>query len=157
MEIRFHSTVIMTDDFDKMKNFYHNILKLEIEVDFGNCISFKNGLSIWKLNNDFTISQKLGRTYDKSGNKNIELCFETDAFDNVIEELNKLDLIYLHKVIEEPWGQRTIRFYDPENNLVEIGESVSCFVKRFYNQGLTFEEVAKRTSVPLNLVKKYVG
>jgi len=157
MEIRFHSTVIMTEDFEKMKNFYFNILKQEIEVDFGNCISFKNGLSLWKLNKDFTISKKLGRTYDKSGNKNMEFCFETDAFDNIVEELSKLDLIYLHKAIEEPWGQRTIRFYDPENNLIEIGETVSCFVKRFYNQGLSIEEVAQRTSVPIEFVKEYVG
>ncbi len=146
----------MTDDFDKMKNFYHEILKQEIEVDFGSCIGFKNGLSIWKLNKDFTISQKLGRTYDKAGNKNLEICFETDNFDEVINELNKIDLIYLHNIIEEVWGQRTIRFFDPENNLVEIGEAIHCFVKRFYNQGMTIEEVAQRTSVPINLVKEYV-
>ena len=146
----------MTEDFDKMKKFYHEILKQEIELDFGNCISFKNGLSIWKLNKDFTISQKLGRTYDKSGNKNLEICFETDTFDEVTTELRKMDLIYLHEVIEEFWGQRTIRFYDPENNLVEIGETIPCFVKRFYKQGMTIEEVAQRTSVPINLVQKYV-
>jgi len=156
MEIKFSSTVIMTDDFDKMKKFYHEILKQEIEVDFGNCIGFKNGLSIWKLNKDFTISQKLGRTYDKLGNKNLEICFETETFDEVVKELKNNDLIYLHDIIEEFWGQRTIRFYDPENNLVEIGETIPCFVKRFFKQGMTIEEVAQRTSVPINLVKKYV-
>ena len=56
-------------------------------------------------------------------------------------------------VTEETWGQLTIRFYDPENNLIEIGETIPCFVKRFYNQGMTIEEVSQRTLVPLEFVK----
>jgi len=61
-------------------------------------------------------------------------------------------LSYLHKETEELWGQKTVRFYDPENNLVEIGETIPCFVKRFYNQGMTIEEVSKRTSVSSEMV-----
>jgi transposase len=37
--------------------------------------------------------------------------------------------------------KKTMRFYDPENNLIEIGETISCFVKRFKNQGMTEIEV----------------
>lgn len=89
MEIKFHSTVIMTEEFELMKSFYQNILQQQIEFDFGNCIGFKNGLSLWKLKDDYPIAKKLGRTFDNSGNKNLEICLETDDFELVVESLNK--------------------------------------------------------------------
>ena len=55
---------------------------------------------------------------------------------------------------EELWGKQTIRFYDPENNLVEIGETIPCFVKRFRNQGMSGEEISKKTSVPVEMVNE---
>lgn len=154
MEIKFHSTVIMTEEFELMKSFYQNILQQEIEFDFGNCIGFKNGLSLWKLKEEYPIATKLGRTFDKSGNKNLEICFETDDFELVVENLNKYKLKYLHYETEELWGQQTIRFYDPESNLVEIGETIPCFVKRFRKQGLSAEEISKKTSVPIEMVSE---
>jgi catechol 2,3-dioxygenase-like lactoylglutathione lyase family enzyme len=153
-KIVFHSTVILTENFEKMKQFYQDVLKQDIEFDFGNCIGFKNGLSLWKLKEEYPIAKKLGRTFDKSGNKNLEICFETEDFELVIENLNKYKLKYLLNETEELWGQQTIRFYDPENNLVEIGETIPCFVKRFRNQGMSTEEISKKTSVPIEMVSE---
>jgi catechol 2,3-dioxygenase-like lactoylglutathione lyase family enzyme len=89
MDIKFHSTVIMTNDFSKMKSFYQEILQQEIDVDFGNCISFKNGLTLWKLKDEYPIAKKLGRTYDKFGNRNLEFYFESDNFEIVVENLKQ--------------------------------------------------------------------
>lgn len=87
MEIKFHSTVIMAENFDKMKAFYQEVLQQEIEIDIGNCIGFKCGLSLWKLTENYPIAKKVGRTYDKSGNKNIEFFFESDNFEKVVKNL----------------------------------------------------------------------
>ena len=57
MKITLSSTVLITEDFEKMKSFYQNILQQQIEFDFGNCIGFKNGLSIWKLKEEYPIAQ----------------------------------------------------------------------------------------------------
>lgn len=154
MELKFHSTVIITEDFDKMRTFYQNILQQEVEIDFGNCIVFKNGISLWKLTTEYPIAKMLGKTYNSSGNNNLEICFETNNYNEVISNIKKYNLKYLHEPLEEKWGQKTIRFYDPENNLIEIGESIPCFVKRFLNQGMNEAEISKRTSVPLNIVNK---
>lgn len=154
MDIKFHSTVLIADDFDKMQSFYQDVLQQEVEVDFGNCIGFKNGISIWKLSHEYPISKRLGKTYDASGNRNLEICFETDDYENVVARLAQYELKYLHETIEERWGQKTIRFYDPEGNLIEIGETIPCFVKRFRNQGMTEAQVSERTSVPLEMVKE---
>lgn len=144
----------MTEEFERMKSFYQNVLQQEIKFDFGNCIGFKNGLSLWQLKDEYPITKNLGRSFDKSGNKNLEICFETDDFELVVEYLKNHQLKYLHEETEEIWGQRTIRIYDPENNLVEIGETIPCFVRRFYNQGMTIEEVSKRTSVSTESVSQ---
>ncbi len=154
MELKLNSTVIITKDFDAMKAFYIEVLQQEIAFDFGNCIGFKNRISLWQLKEAYPITKKLGRTYDPSGNKNMEICFETDYYEEVLSNLQKYHINYLHNSEEEPWGQNTIRFYDPENNLIEIGETIPCFVKRFYQQGMTVDEVAERTSVSLEMVKE---
>ena len=154
MDITFSSIVIITEKFEVLTSFYKDTLLQEIQDDFGNCIMFKGGFSIWQLTDEYTIAKHLGRTFHKSGNKNIEICFESDTFAEVLESLKTKDIEYLHEAKEEMWGQKTVRFYDPEKNLVEIGESIPCFVKRFYESGMTFEEVAKRTSVPVEAVIK---
>ncbi len=154
MKINFSSSVLMVKNLEEMKNFYQDVLEQEIEVDFGSCIGFKCGISLWELNDKMPISTKLGRTFSENGNKNLEICFETEDFDEVLAKIAKYKPQYLHREQQELWGQRTIRFYDPEGNLVEIGESVFCFVQRFYASGMSLEEVSQRTSVPLEAVKK---
>lgn len=156
MTINFHSVVLITNQFEILKDFYKNILHQEIEFDFGNCIGFKGGFSIWQLQHQYPITKALGKQYDPSGNKNLEVCFDTDEFDEVIDSLKIYSIGYLHGVEEESWGQRTIRFYDPDKNLVEIGESMRCFALRLYYQGLDAKEIVKRTSIPLDMVIGYL-
>ncbi len=113
MELKLNSTVIITKNLDTMKAFYQEVLQQELEFDFGNCIGFKNGISLWQLTEDYPIAKKLGRTYDPSGNKNMEICFETDDYEDAVSNLQTYNIKYLHKNEEESWGQKTIRFYDP--------------------------------------------
>lgn len=153
MNIKFHSSVIITKDIELMKQFYTEVLHQEVAFDFGGCIVFKNGFSLWKLDQNHTITKKTGSAFHESGNKNMELCFETDDFDAVVGFLEQKGLNYLHKVYEENWGQQTLRFYDPENNLVEVGETLDCFIKRFHAQGMNAEAISKRTSVPVDYIK----
>lgn len=153
MNLQFSSTVIICKDFEKMTAFYKDLLQQEVEVDFGNCIGFKSKISLWKLSDEYPIAQKLGYSFSEKGNNNLEICFETENFEEIVAMLERQDINFLHRAEEESWGQKTLRLFDPENNLIEIGESIPCFVKRFYNDGMSLEEVAKRTSVPLEYVK----
>lgn len=154
--IRFNSTVIFVDNFNLMKTFYKNVLQLEIDLDFGTCVTFRGGLTIWKLMEHYPIATRLGKLYDRGGNKNMELCFETEAFEEIVKNMESTDIRFLHNIVEESWGQKTIRIYDPENNLVEIGESIPCFVKRIHNSGLSAEETSQRTSVSLEMVNEII-
>lgn len=64
------------------------------------------------------------------------------------------DLQWVHEIKEYPWGQRDIRVYDPDNHIVEISEDMNTVIKRFLSQGMSAEEVSKRTMFPIEVVKR---
>ena len=59
-------------------------------------------------------------------------------------------------MIEQPWGQRVFRIYDPDKHMVELGEPMTAVIKRYLNQGMTPIEVAKRMSMPFEIVQTVV-
>ena len=153
MSIKFYSTVLMVNNLTIMKSFYKDVLQQSVEFDFGTCINFKCGLSLWQIQHDHHVAKLRNYTFSNDGNKNIEVCFETENFESDIKKLQHEAITFLHHTVEEPWGQKTIRFYDPEQNLVELGESIACFVKRLLQEGFTAEQVSEKTSVPLQFVQ----
>ena len=154
MNITFGSSVIICNDLNTMKDFYQEVLQQIVDFDFGNCISYKSRISLWQLKEHYPISEKLGYTYSTQGNQNLELSFETDEYEQLLTHLKQYDLKYLHHTEEESWGQKTLRLFDPEHNLIEIGESIPCFVKRLYNSGKNIAEVAARTSISEAVVRQ---
>jgi hypothetical protein len=46
------------------------------------------------------------------------------------------------------------RVYDPDGHIVEIGEPMPVVIHRFLAQGMSAEEAAERTSMPLEIVQK---
>jgi hypothetical protein len=152
MNIRFHSSVLITKQLDKLKEFYISILKQEIEHDFGACIILKCGLSLWNSSDSHPVTKISNR--EGASNQRMELCFETEQFDEIYINLKQQNLKLLHDLIEEPWGQKVIRFFDPDENIIEVGESISGFVCRLYNEGLSVQEIVAKTSVSEENVKK---
>lgn len=154
MDLRFHSAVLFTQEIRQLKEFYEIFLGQVPEEDYGNCVIFKGGFTIWKLEKEYPVSRELGYRYDHLGNRNMELCFETDTFGTVVEHILSADLRILHNVTEEEWGQYTIRFFDPEGNLVEIGESPRCFVGRMASSGMDIDAIAMKTGLAEPLVTR---
>ena len=44
---------------------------------------------------------------------------------------------YVHPIMEHSWGQRVVRFYDPDKHIIEVGESMKVVCKRFLDSGMT--------------------
>lgn len=55
-------------------------------------------------------------------------------------------------MVDQPWGQRVIRFYDPDGHIVGLGESMRCVVVRFLRQGMSVEEAARASQFPIPFV-----
>jgi len=63
------------------------------------------------------------------------------------------DMVYVHPVLEHRWGQRVVRFYDPDRHIIEVGENIKVVTRRFLDSGMKEEEVAERMDVPLEFVR----
>ena len=157
MGIDFHSTVLITDRFDRMKDFYCRILCRKVRFDFGSCVTFDCGLTIWQLKPGHPVARALGEKRFDECSPNLELCFETDVFDREVDYLKSQEVLFLHDVTEEAWGQMTVRFFDPDRNLVELGESMPAFCKRLHASGLSLNETAQKTGIALDDVKRFIS
>jgi len=129
-------------------------LNQKVELDHGECIGFVGGFALWQrdyackiMNKDFS-NILSGNETDR-----FELYFESDDLDELHKKLTVKNVEFVHDVIEQPWGQRVLRIYDPDKHMVEIGEPMSAVIKRYLNQGMSPDEVAKRASMPLEIVK----
>jgi catechol 2,3-dioxygenase-like lactoylglutathione lyase family enzyme len=152
MKPTFHSVVLFVRDIESSKKFYTEILGQEVEYDFGNNIGLKNGISLWKMMPGHVIRRSRKHSRVKS-TKAFEIYFETDDLNAIQEIIVKHQLNILHDLMEEPWGQRTIRFYDPDNNLIEVGEKLETFVIRMAKSGMIPEEISAKTTIPVEIVK----
>ena len=80
--------------------------------------------------------------------------FEENDFDDFILRLKQIPNIpYVHPVIEHSWGQRVVRFYDPDKHIIEVAEDLTKVVRKFLNKGISAETVATRMDVPVDYVK----
>ena len=123
--MKFHSTVIFVKDIERSKDFYTGFLDFSIDHDFGKNVILSNGLTLWEIQVSHQISKEL-QTNNVSNR--FELYFESEDLEKVVNLLEKNGTGFLHKIHEEPWGQKTIRFFDPDNHLIEIGEPLEVFV-----------------------------
>lgn len=155
MNINFSSSVIIVNDILRSKTFYTSVLNQNIAHDFGKNIIFDSGFAIWELRDSHIIAEKLkGKT---GGNSNrFELYFESDDLEAVQTKLEQEHVSFLHQIHIEPWTQRTLRFFDPDNHLIEIGETLNCFVLRSYAKHKNIELVSQETFVPAETVKKII-
>jgi len=147
--MKFHSSVIFVNDIEKSKDFYIRLLNQKIEHDFGKNVILKSGLTIWEIQPEHIISKRL-ETMNKSNR--FELYFETELIEETFEKLNNEKIEFLHKIHEEPWGQRTIRFFDRDKHLIEIGEPLEIFVNNMNRKGLTPKQITEKSGIPIETV-----
>lgn len=145
----FHSTVLFVKSIDASKAFYINYLNFSIELDFGKNVILNNGLSLWEITEEHIIKKKLKTGIDSN---RFELYFETDNLAEIVERLTCAGTEFLHPIQEEPWGQQTFRFFDPDNHLIEIGEHMDVFVKKMSSKGLTPAQISAKCGIPLEKV-----
>jgi len=157
MDIKNGSIALFVEDIERSKQFYIETLQQQIEHDFGKNVIFKSGFAIWEIMSNHIIPDKLGyeQLIDRTVNR-FELYFETEDLDEIYETLKSKNITFMHQMHEEPWGQFTIRFFDPDRHLIEVGESMKRFVSRIYNQGLSAEEVSVKTGVNIEEVKRLI-
>ena len=154
--IKYSMPVLLVKNISVSKKFYQDIFSLEIENDFGENVVFKNAFSIWQKNyaEKIIFNSKRKNSFDETNN--LELYFETKEIDKVWEKIDKRSIDIIHGLKEESWGQRTLRFYDPDKFIIEIAEPIEFVILRLYKAGLSEKELSKKTQIPLSTVVKII-
>lgn len=150
--MKYQGVCIAVKDVKVSTKFYQELFDLEIYQDYGINVSF-GGLSL-QQEFDWLIGAPKDRI--KYEPHNMELYFEEDNFDDFIAKLNARDDIrYLDKMAKEAsWGQRSIKFYDPDGHIIEVGENMKMVVKRFLDSGMSMKEVSERMDVSVQDLEK---
>ena len=152
--MKYGCTLIAVTDMERSKRFYHDVLGLEVTLDVGANVTLTGNIA---LQTSETWTDFINGKDVSFGGNTFELYFEEDDIGGFMEKLNSMPEIELvHPLLEHSWGQRAIRFYDPDRHIIEVGENMDIVVKRFLQSGLSVEEAAKRMDVPVEYVQERV-
>ena len=114
--------LIVVKDIERARRFYHDLFGLEVLTDNDGNMILTDGLV---LQEEKYWSAFLGREVIPENNA-CELYFEEADIEAFAEKLEGLypEIRYVNRLMTHSWGQRVIRFYDPDGNLIEVGTPV---------------------------------
>ncbi len=151
--MKYITCLIVVENIDKSVKFYKEVLKQTVLADFGENVSFKGGFSLHQKSHFKSLIQ--GREV-ASGSNSCELYFEHSDLITFSNRLKELDIEFIHDVVEQPWRQRVLRFYDYDKNIVEVGEGLDHTAFRLFQEGLKLEDISKITYMDIDSVKKAI-
>jgi extradiol dioxygenase family protein len=134
--------LIVVNDIIKARYFYENILGQIIKADYGQNIQFHGDFSLHEKEH----YQSLIDNHPVCTQSNsFELYFEENDLEVLQEKLIENNVEFLHKIREQPWKQRVMRFYDYDKNIIEVGESMEHTAFRLAKEGYTIDEICTFT------------
>ena len=120
--MKLKNILIVVKDIEKARQFYHDLFGLDTVLDNDGNLILTEGLvlqeeKIWR--------EFLGKDIVPENNS-CELYFEEKDIEGFVEKLERLypDVRYVNRMMTPSWGQKVVRFYDPDGNLIEVGTPV---------------------------------
>ena len=114
--------LIVVKDIERSRRFYEDLFGLEMLVDNDGNMVLSDGLALqeekyWK--------ELLGKEIIPKSNS-CELYFEEADIEGFISKLESMypEVKYVNRLMTHSWGQKVIRFYDPDGNLIEVGTPI---------------------------------
>lgn len=121
-EMKLKNILIVVKDIEKSKQFYHDLFGLNVILDNDGNMILTEGLVLQeqKIWESFLGKEIIPR------NNSCELYFEEKDIEVFVQKLESLypDIQYVNKLMTHSWGQKVIRFYDLDGNLIEVGTPV---------------------------------
>ena len=117
--MKLKNILIVVKDIERSKQFYHDLFGLDVILDNDGNVMLTEGLvlqdeKIWK--------NFLGKAIIPNSNS-CELYFEESDIEAFAAKLEKRYpfIQYVNRLMTHSWGQKVLRFYDPDGNLIEVG------------------------------------
>ena len=117
--MKLKNILIVVKDMERAKQFYHDLFGLDVILDNDGNVMLTEGLV---LQDEKIWTKFLGREIIPENNS-CELYFEENDIEAFAAKLEKLypSIQYINRLMTHSWGQKVLRFYDPDGNLIEVG------------------------------------
>lgn len=148
--IKYISPLLVVADIKRSRDFYETVLNQKVLVNFGENITFEGNFTLHQKSHYQSLIDD--KTIEIGGN-DFELYFEYDDMDEINQHLKDASVLFVHEMREQPWRQRVLRIFDPDNHILEIGESMENLSWRLYKEGLSVEKITKICMMPENVVR----
>lgn len=152
--MKLKNILFVVSDIEKSVAFYKELFGLDVVVDFGGNVILTEGLvlqeqKIWENFIEKTVT---------AGGHDAELYFEENDMDSFLKRLeeSRFPIEYVNDFMEHEWGQRVVRIYDPDHHVIEVGEALEYVARRYLKAGMSVEDTAKKTQLPLSQVEAMV-
>lgn len=121
--LNYKGTLVVVSDMAKAISFYTDLLDLAVLHDNGGNVELTHGVYLQERQYWESFLQKTIVSFSNQS----ELYFETDDFDGFLKKLERYSAVirYANEPMIHSWGQRVVRFYDYDGNLIEVGSQFS--------------------------------
>jgi predicted enzyme related to lactoylglutathione lyase len=152
--LKYNGTVIFVKDMQASRRFYEDLLEQKPKLDMDGYVGYESSLYLWGEAYAYQAIFQLPSETITRGPARFEIFLDSDELEYHWQRLNAAGVKVIHPIMEMPWGQQVLRVYDPDGNIVEVGEPLEVFVGRFLKQGLSLEETSRRTFTPIEIVRQ---
>lgn len=120
--MRLRNVLIVVKNIEASKKYYHDLFGLDMILDNDGNMILTEGLV---LQEEKYWTKFLGKDILPRNNHS-ELYFEERDIEGFIQKLESLypETEYANRLMTHSWGQKVIRFYDLDGNLIEVGTPV---------------------------------
>jgi catechol 2,3-dioxygenase-like lactoylglutathione lyase family enzyme len=154
--IKFNSPLIVVEDMARARHFYEDLLEQKVKFDFGENVVFEGDFSIHLQPHFQSLLGPADRFPVTHPSHWGEMYFDGDHLDQLAGRLADAGVEFIHPVVEQPWGQRVMRFYDPDHHIVEIGETFEAISVRMHAAGASVDEICEKISMTREFVEKAI-
>lgn len=120
--MKLKNVLIVVKDIEKSRQFYNELFGLDLVLDNDGNMILTEGLVL----QDEKIWKELSGKEILPESNSCELYFEEQNIEAFAEKLERLypSIRYVNKLVVHSWGQKVVRFYDLDGNLIEVGTPV---------------------------------
>ena len=149
--MRFVCPLVVVRDIPRSTAFYRDLLAQKIKLDFGENVTFEGDFSIHLETHFRALLGEESRPVSY-GSHSSELYFESEDLDGIHDRLVRHGVEFIHHIVEQPWKQRAMRFYDPDHHVIEVGETLGSLVQRLSRAGFSTAQIHQATSLPIEFI-----
>jgi catechol 2,3-dioxygenase-like lactoylglutathione lyase family enzyme len=122
--MRFEGICFITTNVNRLKNFYQDILQLELEEESDEFVKFLfNGIEL-SIYSNVIVERMAPGSMRNTGPGSFTIEIEVDDVDKEYERLKEKDITIVKPPTTQVWGVRSVWFRDPDGNIINFHTDV---------------------------------